>query len=88
MVALFDELWFNAGMSIRKSEAIEVLGGSVSAAAEAMHITYQAVDKWPVVLSNRISDRVLAAWTRKYIENIPAPFKRQLTPKRKQEATV
>lgn len=73
-------------MSIHKSEAIAVLGGSVSAVAEAMHVTYQAVDKWPEVLSNKVSDRVLAAWTRKNVKNIPAPFKRQLTPKRKEVA--
>lgn len=73
-------------MSIHKSEAIAVLGGSVSAAAEAMHITYQAVDKWPEVLSNKVSDRVLAAWARKNIKNIPAPFRRQLTPKQKEVA--
>lgn len=86
MVALIDELWFNVGMSIRKSEAIQVLGGTVSAVADAMCITYQAVDKWPDVLSNKVSDRVLAAWARKHIKNIPAPFRRPQSPKRKEVA--
>lgn len=48
-----------------KSEAIELLGGSIPAAAKAIGITYQAVDKWPEVLSARIADRVLAALARK-----------------------
>jgi hypothetical protein len=47
-----------------KSEAIELLGGSIPAAAKAIGITYQAVDKWPEVLSARIADRVLAALAR------------------------
>ena len=63
-------------MSIHKFEAIEVLGGTVSATAQAMRITYQAVDKWPEVLSDKVGDRVLAAWTRKHIKNIPKPFRR------------
>lgn len=42
-----------------KSKAIELLGGSVSAAAEALGVTYQAIDKWPDELPARIADRVL-----------------------------
>lgn len=44
-----------------KQHAIKVLGGSVAAAADAIGISYQAVDKWPDVLPKRIEDRVLAA---------------------------
>lgn len=47
-----------------KTEAIQLLGGSIPAAAKAIGITYQAVDKWPDVLSPRIADRVLAALAR------------------------
>ncbi|MFG5775468.1 hypothetical protein ACFIQF_00185 [Comamonas sp. J-3] len=61
-------------MSIRKSQAIEILGGSVSAAALAMGISYQAVDQWPELLSNRLCDRVLAAWARQHVRKLPAPF--------------
>lgn len=50
---------------MRKSEAIELLGGSIAAAAEAVGVTYQAVDKWPEELSDRVSDRVQAALWRK-----------------------
>lgn len=44
---------------MHKSKAIEILGGSVSVAAEAMGISYQAVDKWPDILPDRIAERVL-----------------------------
>lgn len=44
-----------------KTKAIELLGGNVSAAAKAVGVTYQAVDKWPDPLPKRIVDRVQAA---------------------------
>lgn len=44
-----------------KSKAIELLGGSTASAAEAIGITYQAVDKWPDELPARLIDRVIAA---------------------------
>jgi hypothetical protein len=46
---------------MRKTEAIELLGGSIPAVAEAVGVTYQAVDKWPDMLPPRIADRVQAA---------------------------
>jgi hypothetical protein len=49
---------------MKKTQAIELLGGTIRAAAEAMGVTYQAVDKWPDVLPLRIADRVLGAHTR------------------------
>ena len=48
-----------------KSEAISLLGGDVSSAAKAIGVTYQAVEKWPDVLPERIADRVVAALARK-----------------------
>ncbi len=65
MVAPSNELWFNAGML--KSKAIELLGGSVSDAASAIGISYQAVHKWPDVLPDAIADRVVAAVARKLL---------------------
>lgn len=50
-----------------KSKAIELLGGTVASAAEAIGVTYQAVDKWPDDLPPRISDRVQAALARKHL---------------------
>lgn len=50
-----------------KSKAIELLGGTTAAAAEAVGVTYQAVDKWPDILPPRIADRVLAAIARKHL---------------------
>jgi hypothetical protein len=44
-----------------KTEAIKLLGGSIASAAEAIGVTYQAVDKWPAELPPRIADRVHAA---------------------------
>lgn len=52
---------------MRKDKAIELLGGTVSAAAQAIGISYQAVEKWPDELPDRISDRVVAAVARKHL---------------------
>lgn len=65
MVANCRELWFNECMD--KQIAIQLLGGTVATAAEAIGVTYQAVDKWPDVLPARIADRVLAAQARKHL---------------------
>ena len=46
---------------MEKQKAIELLGGTVAAAADAIGVTYQAVDKWPDELPPRIADRVQAA---------------------------
>lgn len=51
-----------AGM--KKSEAIERLGGSITSTAKAVGISYQAVKKWPDQLSQKIADRVIAAEVR------------------------
>ncbi len=59
MFAFFSELWFNRHMT--KEKAIKLLGGSISAAAKAIGISYQAVAKWPEILPPRIEDRVIAA---------------------------
>lgn len=50
-----------------KAKAIELLGGTVTAAAEAIGVTYQAVEKWPDPLPDRIADRVVAAIARKHL---------------------
>lgn len=50
-----------------KTKAIELLGGTVTAAAEAIGITYQGIEKWPDVLPDRIADRVVAAIARKHL---------------------
>ena len=52
-------------MTMLKTKAIELLGGNITAAAKAIGITYQAVDKWPDILPPRIEDRVIAAVARK-----------------------
>lgn len=44
-----------------KSQAIELLGGTATAAAQAIGVTASAVTQWPEVLPPRIADRVQAA---------------------------
>lgn len=52
-----------------KTKAIELLGGTIPAAAEAIGISYQAVNQWPETLPDRIADRVYAALARKTLPN-------------------
>ena len=52
-----------------KKCAIELLGGTVSAASKAIGITYQAVDKWPDVLTPALRDRVQAALYRQHCDS-------------------
>lgn len=49
---------------MKKTDAIELLGGTVRAAAEAVGISPQAVSQWPEDLPAAISDRVQAALAR------------------------
>lgn len=65
---------------MNKSKAIEMLGGSVSAAAEAMGITYQAVDKWPNELPARIADRVLGVVAKTRYPKLAAELNKPATP--------
>lgn len=48
-----------------KTHAIELLGGTVTSAADAIGVSYQAIVKWPSELPPRIVDRVQAALYRK-----------------------
>ncbi len=57
---------------MKKTEAIALLGGTVAAAADAIGVTYQAIDKWPDELPARIADRVQAALWR-IANSIPHP---------------
>lgn len=52
---------------MKKTDAITLLGGTVRAAADAIGVTYQAVDKWPDELPQRIEDRVLAVLARRHL---------------------
>lgn len=67
-----------------KQTAIELLGGSVSSAAKALGVSYQAVSKWPDRLSDRIADRVSAAVARQKLS--PSVLKRIGIPNATQEA--
>lgn len=50
---------------MKKSEALELLGGTPKLAAAAIGITVQAISQWPDELPATISDRVQAALWRK-----------------------
>jgi hypothetical protein len=64
---------------MRKSEALQLLGGTPASAASAIGITPQAVYAWPEELPATIADRVLAALYRKQQAEAEAPK----TPKRR-----
>lgn len=51
--------------SMDKAHATALLGGTSTAAAEAIGITPQAYGQWPDRLPPRLSDRVVAALARK-----------------------
>lgn len=50
---------------MKKQDAINLLGGTVTDAANAIGIMPQAISQWPEVLPDRIADRVIAALARK-----------------------
>ncbi len=52
---------------MKKLEATELLGGTPTAAADAIGITYQAYSQWPEDLPRRLQDRVQAAIARKHL---------------------
>lgn len=65
---------------MKKTEAIELLGGTVAAAAAAIGISYEAVYKWPETLTSRISDRVHAALARQGALRRRTPKVRSMAP--------
>jgi hypothetical protein len=56
---------------MNKITAIELLGGTVTAAAIAIGTTSSAISQWPDDLPPRLADRVLAACMRRGIK-VPA----------------
>jgi hypothetical protein len=53
---------------MQKTLALELLGGTVAKAAEAIGINSQAISQWPDELPPRLADRVIAACVRKGIK--------------------
>lgn len=49
---------------MEKIKAIELLGGTVAKAADAIGINSQAISQWPETLPPRLADRVIAACVR------------------------
>lgn len=56
---------------MKKTLALQLLGGTVAKAAEAIGINSQAISQWPEELPPRLADRVIAACTRQGI-TVPA----------------
>lgn len=54
-----------APATMKKAEALALLGGTLSTAAAEIGISPQAVNDWPEELPPRIADRVLAALYRR-----------------------
>ncbi|WP_227459282.1 Cro/CI family transcriptional regulator [Cupriavidus pauculus] len=52
---------------MEKSKATELLGGTTSAAANAIGISPQAYSQWPDRLPKRLADRVVAAIARRHL---------------------
>jgi hypothetical protein len=50
-----------------------LLGGSITAAARAIGISYHAVHQWPDELPPRIADRVYAVWGKKNMPELAQP---------------
>jgi hypothetical protein len=72
---------------VDKAKAIELLGGTPSAAAEAVGVTVQAVGQWPDPLPQRIADRVQAALYR-IANGIPHPGAAHADPAANEPARV
>ena len=69
---------------MQKSQAIELLGGTVTRAADAIGINPQAISQWPDLLPRRLADRVLAACVR-YGIPVPAELTSLPTPSPEKE---
>lgn len=54
-------------LRMKKTDAITLLGGTPTSAADAIGISYQAFSQWPDVLPRRLRDRVQAAIARKHL---------------------
>ena len=52
---------------MKKQQAIDLLGGTVTSAAQSVGVTASAITQWPDELPDRLADRVLAALARKHL---------------------
>lgn len=71
---------------MNKYDAIQLLGGTVAKAAEAVHINPQAISQWPETLPRRLVDRVIAALVRTGREVPTELIDAESAPVRTQEA--
>lgn len=64
---------------MNKTRALELLGGSVATAADAIGISSAAVSQWPDDLPSRILDRVIASFPKRGLE-VPAELLNEQAP--------
>lgn len=52
---------------MKKAQALELFGGTVTATARALGITHSAVSQWEDELPRAVEERILAALARKHL---------------------
>jgi len=73
-------------MRMNKALALSFIGGSPLQAAKAVGVSRSAVAQWPDPLPPGLVDRVIAAWARKNVPELPPEF--LVNPQSSQKAEV
>lgn len=60
---------------MNKALALSLIGGSPLRAAKAVGVSRSAVAQWPDPLPPKLVDRVVAAWARENVPNLPQAFR-------------
>ena len=60
-----------------KTLALSLIGGTHKQVADAIGVSRSAISQWPDPLPQSLEDRVLAAWARQHVKNLPAEFRRK-----------
>ena len=73
--------------AMNKALALSYIGGSPKQAAKAVGVSRSAVSQWPDPLPQGLVDRVLAAWARENVPDLPEAF-RVLSPNESSQEVV
>jgi len=60
---------------MNKALALDLIGGTPKLAAKAIGVSRSAIAQWPDALPPKLSDRVLAAWARAHVQDLPPIFR-------------
>lgn len=60
---------------MNKALALDLIGGTPLLASKAIGISRSAIAQWPETLPPKLSDRVLAAWARENVQDLPPLFR-------------